>query len=252
MLQDHFIIAKQQIEKQKFYSFINIMGLTVSIAGCLWIALYVRNELNHDQHHPNVDNIYRVVIDTKVNTWNVYSKNCAGPSILGNTLAAQIPEITNTARLKPYYGNEGINLVRKEEGKNNQHEENFVYADQSFFEIFHLPLIYGSKKGILTQPNTIVITERIAAKYFPNQNPVGEVLVLNDDQKQSYRVTGVMENIPNQSSFDFDFFIAMSTLCLSIRFLTITIVLYTLPAALNRLKTNNHIIIYIKIRRSIR
>ena len=123
-----------------------------------------------------------------------------------------IRDRTNTARLKPYYGNGGINLVRKEKGKNNQHEENFVYADQSFFEIFHLPLIYGSKEEILTQPNTIVITERIAEKYFPNRNPLGEVLVLNDKQEQSYRVTGVIENIPNQSSFDFDFFMAMPTL----------------------------------------
>lgn len=212
MLQDHMIIARRQIEKQKPYSIVNFIGFTLSVACCLCIALYIRNELNHDQHHPNVDNIYRVVIDTKINAWNIYGKNCAGPSILGNTLAAQIPEITNTARLKPYCDNGQAILMRKEKGKNNQHEENFVYADQSFFEIFHLPLIYGSKEEILTQPNTIVITERIAEKYFPNRNPLGEILVLNDKQEQSYRVTGVVENFPNQSSFDFDFFMAMPTL----------------------------------------
>jgi len=212
MLKNYFKIAWRQLKKQRLYSVINIMGLAMSIACCLLIALYIKDELNYDQHHSNVANIYRVAIDTKINVWNVDGDNYANPPILGKTLLAEIPEITSMARLNPHYANAGSNLVRREQEKSNQYEENFVYADPAFLDIFDLPLIHGSQKELLTQPNTVVITERIAEKYFRNENPVGEVLVLNDDVEQSYRVTGVIENIPAQSNFDFDFFMSMSTL----------------------------------------
>ena len=212
MLKNYLTITWRQLKKQKLYSIINIMGLAISFACCLLIALYIQEEVNHDQFHPNVENIYRVAVDINLKSWNAEIKSCANPPILGRTLVEEIPEITKFARLNPHYGNAGSNLVRKENEKNNLYEENFVYADQSFFEIFHLPLLQGHKQKILTKPNTIVITERIAEKYFPNENPIGEVLVLNDDKEQAYQVTGVMENIPEQSNFDFDFFMSMSTL----------------------------------------
>ena len=212
MFRNHFKIAFRQLKKQKFYNVINILGLALSVACCVLITLYIQDEWNHDNFHPNVENIYRVSTDVNIHQWGDPSKNCAGPPILAQTLVEEIPEITKAARLNPHFGNAGSNLVRKAEESANRFEENFVYADHSFFDIFHLPLIYGTKENLLQEPNSLVITERIAIKYYPNKNPIGEVLVLNDDKNQSYTITGVMHNIPAKSNFDFDFFLSMPSL----------------------------------------
>ena len=209
MLKNNFKIAFRQINRQKFYSGINILGLALGIACCLLIALYIKDELSYDQQHPNVENLYRVYLDVNINEWT--GKGTAIPPVVPTVLVEEIPEITKAARLNPFFGNAASNLVRKPTEKNNKFEENFVYADHELFELFHLPLIYGDKNTILDQPNRLVISKKIADKYFPNQNPVGETLVLNDDLAQSFIIDGVMENMSN-THFYYDFFISMPSL----------------------------------------
>jgi len=211
MLKNNFKTAFRQLKRQKFYSAINIIGLALGIACCLLIALYIKDELSYDQQHPNVERLYRVYRD--INLTNFVGENAAIPSALPVALVNEVPEITKSALLNPYFGNAGTNLVRKITAQQNRFEEGFVYANQGIFELFNLPLIEGEITTILTVPNTIVISEKMAKKYFPSQSPIGETLVLNDDtENQSFKITGVMENMPTQMHFNYDFFISMPTL----------------------------------------
>lgn len=210
MLKSNFKIAFRQIKRQKFYSAINITGLALGIACCLLIALYIKDEFSYDLQHPNIDNLYRVALDIKMNEWE--GQGNAIPPMLTKKMMEEIPEITSSARLNPYFGLAGSNLVRRQQDAENKFEDKFVYADQELFELFHLPLIYGDKNAILDEPNMMVITQKIADKYFPNQNPIGEVLVLNDNLERIFKISGVAENIPDQNHFHYDFFISMPTL----------------------------------------
>lgn len=215
MLKNYFKIAFRQLKKQKFYSTVNILGLAIGVACCLLIALFINDELSYDKQHPNAQNLYRIYIDYKMT--GIERIGNAVPPILPRTLKAEIPEVKEVALLNSYYGNAGSNLIRRQNDKNNQFEDKFAYIDQSFLELFHLPLAPinngpTSTKDLLTKPNTILITKRIAEKYFNNSNPVGEIFILNDEVEQSFTITGVIENIPAQSHFHYDFFMSMSTL----------------------------------------
>lgn len=211
MLKNNFKVAFRQMKRQKFYSAVNIIGLALGIACCLLIALYIKEELSYDQQHPNVENLYRILREGNLPEWK--GKGPPIPPIAPVRMVEELPEITNYARLNPYFGNAGTNLVRKTTEQENKFEEGFVYADPSLFELFHLPLMEGDITSILEEPNTLVITEKIAQKYFPHENPIGEIFILNDDsENQSFKITGVAKNLPDQMHFNYDFFISMKTL----------------------------------------
>ncbi len=210
MLRNNFKVAFRQMKRQKFYTAVNITGLALGIACCLLIALYIKDELSYDQQHPNVENLYRVYRHGNLKEWK--GKSPPIPPMMPVVMTEELPEVTGYARLNPYFGNAGTNLVRKPTEKENKFEEGFIYADPSLFELFHLPLIEGDITSILTAPNTLVITKRMADKYFPNQSAIGETLILNDDVNQSFVITGVAEDLPKQMHFNFDYFISMNTL----------------------------------------
>ena len=211
MLKNHFKIAFRQIKKQKFFSAVNILGLAIGVTCCLMITLFIRDELSYDSHHPNVENTYRLVRDMRMSDGAARVTVC--PPILAKSLEEEIPEITKAARINPYFFNAGSNLVRKASVKENQFEDHFAYVDQGILEMFHLPLIHGSKSDALVKPYTIIISERIAEKYFGTQSPIGETFVFNDKpDDQTYTITGVMENIPQQNHFHYDFLMSMKTL----------------------------------------
>jgi len=206
----NFKIAFRQIKKQRFYSIINIGGLAVGLACCMLIGLYIKHELSYDQHHSKADRIYRVTRD--MNIQGLAQINAVTPAPLSKTLVADYPEVVKTARLNPYFGNAGTNLVLLEGKRQKIFEEGFVYADQSFFEIFDLPVVYGNANSLLESPEQMVISQRIADKYFPNENPVGKTLTLNDDADVTYKISGVIENIPSTSHFNYDFWLSMEQL----------------------------------------
>lgn len=210
MFRHNFLVSFRGFRRNTSTFIINTLSLALGVTCCLLIGLYMHDELSYDQQHPNVENLYRVVLDINLNSWT--ATGTALPPILAKKLVEEIPEITNAARLNPFFENAGTNIVRRENETVNHFEEKFVYVDQSFFELFHLPLVYGDQDKLLAQPNQMVISQRMADKYFPNQNPVGETLILHDSESESFTITGVMENIPTQSHFDYDFFMSMPTL----------------------------------------
>ena len=206
MLNNHLKIAFRQIKKQKFYSAVNILGLAIGVTCCLLITLFIRDELSYDTQHPNAENLYRVIRD--INSPDGAARVTVTPPRLAKAMIEEIPEVTNVVRLR----NAGSNLVRKENVRENQFEDDFVYADSTALDMFHLPLINGDKNTALTKPYTIVISEGIAKKYFSTQNPIGEIFILDDDEENKFTITGVMEDMPLQNHFHFDFIMSMSTL----------------------------------------
>ncbi|MCJ7681452.1 MAG: ABC transporter permease, partial [Candidatus Aminicenantes bacterium] len=203
MLKNYFRTALRNISKNKLYSFLNIAGLAIGIACCMLILLYVQDELSFDRFHENADRIYRLVPTFKTSERTM---------LMGTTAHAQAPmlqdeypEIENYVRFTSYGGQKIIEYADR-----RFNEEKFLHVDQSFFEVFSFNLIKGNRLDALVNPYSIVITEEMALKYFGNEDPLGKQLKIN--AKDLYQVTGVLENIPQNSHIRPDFFGSFSTL----------------------------------------
>lgn len=188
MLRNLIKISFRNIKKEKGYSFINILGLVIGISSCLFLVLYITDELSFDNFHQNGDHVYRVVTTiTEVDnefTWAVAQTPFAP------TVKKDYPEVEEYTRIT----NAGRLMIEK--GTENIYEEEFAYADSATFELFTFQFLAGDPETCLYEPNSIVITRDIAIKYFNTTDAVGETLIGED---VSYRVTGVIENIPKNT-----------------------------------------------------
>ncbi len=202
MIRNYIKTAFRSLLKNKGFTALNVFGLALGMATCLLIVFYVFDELSFDSYNKKADRIYRINEEIKFGgNENSYA---VSPAPAAAALKNDFPEIEQVARFR----NQGGNLVKK--GNQNIKEDLMIYADHSILDIFTLPMIYGNPATALTEPNTIVITERIANKYFNRTNVVGQVLIFNNTDP--YKITGVIKDIPLQSHFHFDFFIAMAGL----------------------------------------
>ncbi|MEJ0054541.1 MAG: ABC transporter permease [Bacteroidota bacterium] len=199
MLRNYMTIALRNLRKHSFYTFINVMGLAVSIASCLLIVLYITNELNFDNHHLAADRIYRV--DTEVKFGGNHLRMATSPGPLAETLKAEYPEVENAGRLWSM----GSMLIKRTD--QNIKENDVILADSSILNVFTIPFIQGNPKGALSQPYSMIISQRTAEKYFPNENPVGQSLVV--ENKDSYKITGVYENMPPTSHFNYEIILSL-------------------------------------------
>jgi putative ABC transport system permease protein len=201
MLKNYIKTAFRSLRKNKGFTAINILGLALGLATCLLIVLYVVDELSYDRYNAKANRIYRVNEDLKLGDNNVLYAVCMPP--LAKTLKSEYPYVENAVRLK----NAGTSHVKK--GNVNMSENRIVFADPSLFDVFTLPMINGNPASALAEPNSVVITETTAKKYFNSTNVVGKTLLFNDNTL--CKVTGVIKDIPKQSHFNFDFFISMSS-----------------------------------------
>ena len=199
MIKKYFKSAFRNLLKNKFYSSINIIGLAVGLATCLLILLYVLDELSYDKYNINADRIYRVNNEIKFGDNHLDMATC--PALLGPTMVNEFPEVEQYTRIRWY----GSFFVKK--NNENIKEARVGFADSTLFDVFTLPMINGNPKTALKEPHSLVITEKIAKKYFNTANAVGETMLINDTGY--YKVTGVIENIPMQSHFNFDIFVPM-------------------------------------------
>jgi putative ABC transport system permease protein len=200
MLKNYFKIAFRNLWKNKGYSAINIFGLAIGIATCLLISLYVVDELSYDKYNKNADRIYRINADIKFGGDEQKLAVCPDP--MAFTMVKDYPEVENAVRFRGY----GPSLVKK--GNENIKEERIIYTDSTLFDVFTLPMTEGNPKKALTEPNSVVITEKIAKKYFNTTHAIGKVLRF--DNKNDYKITGVIKDVPENSHFNFDFFIALA------------------------------------------
>lgn len=200
MLKNYLKIAARNLWKSKGFSAINIFGLAIGIATCLLISLYVLDELSYDKYNKNANQIYRVNADIKFGGDDEKLAVCPDP--MAFTLVKDYPEVVSAVRFRNY----GSSLVKKE--NENIKEERIIFTDSTLFDVFTLPMLAGNPKKALTEPNSVVITETIAKKYFNTIDAVGKTLQF--DNKKDYKVTGVIKDIPQASHFNYDFFVALA------------------------------------------
>ncbi|QHT71909.1 FtsX-like permease family protein [Rhodocytophaga rosea] len=210
MFESYFRIAWRNMFKHKTYSSIKIGGFALGIAACLLISLFIRDELSYDQHIPDKDRIYRVV--QVYNDNGEIKKGVAWPAPFATAIKQDYPEIERVGRLNPseLFG-AGSNQIRRVDVLENTYEEGFTYADQQMLDMLKVPMVYGERKNALAQPNTIALSKSKADKFFPGENPVGKVMILNNDEKNPFTVGGVFEDFPANSHLTYDFLITMTS-----------------------------------------
>lgn len=187
-------VSLRKMQRQKWYSLISISGLAVGIACSVLILLWVRHELSYDRFHNNTEHIYRVIMEDNLN--DGISIHPWLPFPLGPALENEFPEITAASRYRP------DDMVVRYQDKAYT-ETHFLTVDPSFFEIFSFPFLKGNPADSLTNPNSIVIRDTMAKKYFGDEDPMGKVLNLSG--RADLSVSGVV-HIPDESDFQFDFF----------------------------------------------
>ena len=188
----------RSLKKNTGYSFINIFGLAIGMACCIIILFWVHDELSFDRFHKNSDNLYRIVEKFQF-TDGHEQKYGVAPDELTPILKNNYPEIKYVSRFLP---GEKMTVQYKEKIFN---EKQIAMVDPTFLEIFTFPLMSGDFKTALSDPNSILISERMTQKYFEREDVVGQVLTLNQNEK--YQITGVLKNIPQNSHLKFDFLV---------------------------------------------
>ena len=201
MYRNYLKIAWRTLRKQRGLTFINVFGLALGLACCLLIMLYVADELSYDRFHEKADRIYRLNSDIKFGGNDM--QMALTPDPLGPTLKQDYPQVEQFVRLHE----RGTWLIKRAGSTNNLNEDNIIFADSTLFDVFTLPLVAGDPKRALTQPGTVVISESAAKRHFGTQNPMGQTLIVYN--KQAYRVTGVMRDMPANSHFRTNFFFPM-------------------------------------------
>ena len=202
MIKNYLVLAVKHLRKQRVFSFINILGLTVGITCCFLIFLFILNEMSYDNFHKNGQDIYRVMRVGNDNGERREIPYLAGP--FGPALVNDYPDaIKQSVRIM-----KDNNLISYNNISFN--EKNIYLADDNFFKFFDFKLSKGDPATALKDPNSIVLTEKAAKKYFGNDDPIGKTLEFNKEQQ--LKVTGVAKDVPVNSHLQFDMVIPLEIL----------------------------------------
>ena len=204
MLKNYFISAYRNIKRNKFYSALNIFGPAIGITCAILILLYVREEITFDKYNKKYDRIYRLESD-----FNISGKPTLAalvPMPMAPTLKDEYPDIREVTRFAGF----GIQDILFQYKDLKFFEDNIYFADSTVFKLFDYEFILGSPEKALNEPNTIVITESFAGRYFGRENPMGETLKTSNFG--NLRVSGVIRDIPANSHLRFDCLISMATI----------------------------------------
>lgn len=188
MIMRNFQTVLRDMKKNKLFTVINISGLAVGMACAMLIFLWVEFELSHDDFHLNKNEIYKV---------SYKNESYTGPGPLASYLKKEFPEIKEAT---PFLHRGNCKMTQNNKGYFSQGS----YVDQSFFDIFSFPLIKGNSKTLLTDPNSIVITQKLAKRIFGTDDPIGKVILLDDgylERTESMTITGILKDIPVNTHF---------------------------------------------------
>ncbi|MBS0000493.1 MAG: ABC transporter permease [Cyclobacteriaceae bacterium] len=202
MINNYLKISYRNLVKQRFYSLINIAGLSIGLCCTILIALFVADELSYDRHHEKAGRIYRVATHLRFGGNDSHLAVCPAP--FAEALMSEIPEVEVATRFR----NWGTFLVKRE--AENFNENRVIWADPQVFRVFTIPLLSGDTGTVLTEPNTMAVSESVARKFFGEEDPLNQTLILNNHM--NYKITGVYRNIPKNSHFHFDILLAMTGL----------------------------------------
>ncbi len=203
MIKNYLKVAIRNILKYKFFSAINVLGLSIGISCCLFIFIYVSDELSFDRFHKDVDRIYRVGLLGRMAGQEFNTSNSSWP--VGETMQEEIPGVEASIRLWP----RSVPLVFKYEDKSFSEKE-VIFADSNFFDFFSFELLQGDPATVLKEPNSIVLTPSIAEKYFGKEDPIGKILLMGTDAK-ALKVTGLVAPAPGNSHFHYSILVSFMT-----------------------------------------
>ena len=211
MLKNYFKIIWRNLIREKQFTFLNILGLTIGITSCFMIGLYVYNESTYDTFHENGDRIYRV---NQSYIWGDWNKQYAstGPNV-AEALKADAPEFEKITRML----DAGAQTMRRKSENQDRDlfkEKKAFLAEENFFEVFSFQFKEGDVQTALNEPMSMVITEEMAQRYFGNEDALGKQLEVREsnDQWSTFTVTAVLENLPKNSHLEFDVLMSLSTI----------------------------------------
>jgi putative ABC transport system permease protein len=202
MIKNFFINALRNMRKQRGYVILNVSGLAIGLTSFLFISLYVINELSYDRFHRNYENIYRLKVVGQMSGGVLNQAVTCAP--LAKAMVNDYPEVLRSTRVTRM----GAWLVQF--GENRFNEDGVLFADSSFFSVFDFRLLKGDPKTALERPRSMILTEKYARKYFGNQDPMGQRIIVEADTIL-YTVTGVIQDVPDNSHIKFDILASLSS-----------------------------------------
>jgi putative ABC transport system permease protein len=202
MLKNFFINAFRNMRKQRGYVILNVGGLAIGLTSFLFITLYEMHELSFDRFHKNYENIYRVKLVGRMAGGVLDQAVTCAP--MARALVNDYPEIETSTRVTRL----GSWLIQY--GENRFNEDGVLFADSTFFRVFDFKLLKGDPQTALERPNSIILTEKFAKKYFGNTDPMGKQMLAEADTNH-YTVTGIVQNVPDNSHIKFDILASMNT-----------------------------------------
>lgn len=202
MLKNYIITALRNLWRSKFFSFINIFGLSIGIACCMLIFLYAKDEWTFDRFHKKSESIYRLTADIS-SLGNEVNKTGNSGLIQGPVFKEKIPEVQDYVRLESMNCNvKKDNVIFPEEG---------LWADANFFSVFSFPALYGSEPTALNDMHSVVLSEDLAEKYFGRKDVIGQTLLLSEGKDfVPFTITAVLKNSPKNSSIKLQMLLPMS------------------------------------------
>jgi putative ABC transport system permease protein len=202
MLKNYLKIAWRNLVRNKAFSIINITGLAIGLSCFLLIALYVMDELSYDRFYPNADRIYRINSDVRFGGADLHMPVTS--DMMGELLKKDYPQVENYTRIYTFSGDK---LIKK--GNDYIDEERVAHVDSTFFDVFQLPVAEGDIKHGLDEPNTVIITESTAKKYFGTTHVLGKTIEARGEKNPFFKITAVVKDMPKNAHFHFDFFFSM-------------------------------------------
>ncbi len=200
MFRNHLKFSLRYLSKHRMNALLNIMSLSIGIACFLFIFIYVNGELSYDSYHNDSERIHRVVIDLVSESGR--TPDATSPPALAASIRADFPEVEYATRVFPTWGSKYLMGASKEK---QFYEEQFYRVDPDFLKIFTYKVLLGNPDELLSDPSNIVLTESSARKYFGDENPIGKELTIFNRDNRKKIVSGVIEDVPYNSHFTFDF-----------------------------------------------
>jgi putative ABC transport system permease protein len=207
MIANYVKVAFRSFQKQSAFTALNVIGLSLGIAASLLILQYVKYERSFDAFHSRAEDIYRL----QYNVWHngrINFESAAAVPAVGPAFKDNFEEVEEFTRLYPVGG--VMTYLSPDRGPISFHEEKMPFADPAIFKVFDFKVISGDIKTSLKEPNKLMLSERAAKKYFNDVDPIGKIITRNGTE--SYEVTGIFEDVPENSHVKFDLLLSYETL----------------------------------------
>ncbi|MEO9802774.1 MAG: FtsX-like permease family protein [Reichenbachiella sp.] len=209
MFRHYLKIALRNLSRNKVFSIINILGLAVGMGVCLLIYQYIHFELSYDDFHQNTENIYRLTREDR-RGGEIIDRGVSVSELLGPVALESMPEIKKMVRVHDSF--EELVFTTVDKSKVFQ-EARYWYVDSNFLDVFAYPVKYGDMETALSEPHHMIITAEVAERYFGDQNPVGNEIVVHGGRLSgTFSISAVLEQLPANSHFQFDFLMPMDFL----------------------------------------